>query len=258
MTLLINEPPLLLSKSLARGIGLNEAIFLQQLHFRIQVSTHLKDDARWIFKTYDEWKEDEFPFWSVETVKRIVQKLEKSGVLVTTSSYNRLKIDRTKWYRIDYEKLEWLTAQTDPAIRFKVPEGTTQNDPCTTVNLPSPITKEVKKDNKEIVEPSLDIAQIIHYLNDKAHKNFKPTSKASARLIKSRFKEGYRLKDFKKVIDVKVEDWLQSPEWAVYLRPSTLFNATNFENYLEKANSQAETAYRLPAYRPLDFSEGEE
>ena len=60
--LLINEPPLLILASLAVTIGLNEAIFVQQLHYWI-TSRHAKEieDQRWIYNTYEAWGQ-QFPF----------------------------------------------------------------------------------------------------------------------------------------------------------------------------------------------------
>ena len=70
MNLLIKESPLQVLPSLVMQVGLNEAILLQQLHFRSLISTNVRDGHKWVYKTYDEWKNEEFPFWSVDTIKR--------------------------------------------------------------------------------------------------------------------------------------------------------------------------------------------
>lgn len=75
--------------------------------------------------------------------------------------------------------------------------------------------------------------EVIEYLNNKAGTGYKYTTKATQRLIKGRIKEGYNLDDFKKVIDKKSAEW-KGTEWEQYLRPSTLFAPTNFENYLNQ------------------------
>ena len=106
MNLLIKESPLQVLPSLAMQVGLNEAILLQQLHFRSLISTNVRDGHKWVYKTYEEWKNEEFPFWSVDTIKRAIRRLEDSGYIISTSSYNRMKMDKTKWYRIDYKKLQ--------------------------------------------------------------------------------------------------------------------------------------------------------
>ncbi|MNW62266.1 hypothetical protein D3C74_403850 [compost metagenome] len=54
-------------------------------------------------------------------------------------------------------------------------------------------------------------------------------------LINGRLSEGRTVEDFKKVIDIKTEEWLGKDQ-EKYLRPNTLFTPTNFENYLNQAN----------------------
>ena len=51
-------------------------------------------------------------------------------------------------------------------------------------------------------------------------------------------REGYTVVECKEVIDTKVKVWINDPRWQQYLRPSTLFKATNVENYLEQARSK--------------------
>ena len=42
------------------------------------------------------------------TIRRILKQV-KDKHLIETGNYNKLKIDRTKWYRIDYERLKTLS-----------------------------------------------------------------------------------------------------------------------------------------------------
>lgn len=87
--------------------------------------------------------------------------------------------------------------------------------------------------NKDIVEqarPSPPFHEIIDYLNQKAKKNYK-YAETSKKHINARWNEGYKLADFKKVIDIKCPEWLDDPKMNSYLRPSTLFG-TKFESYL--------------------------
>jgi len=73
---------------------------------------------------------------------------------------------------------------------------------------------------------------VINYLNEKADKNFKPTTKETKAHINARLREGFTEKDFKKVIDIKCAKWKSNPKMYEYLRPKTLFG-TNFEAYLQ-------------------------
>jgi len=106
--LLLDEYPLLIMPKLATKIGLNESIVLQQIHYWNEINkkanNNFKDGYYWTYNSYDKWQE-QFPFWSLSTIKRTIKKLEDLK-LVVTGNYNKLKIDRTKWYRIDYNVLE--------------------------------------------------------------------------------------------------------------------------------------------------------
>lgn len=105
-TLLIEDQPLLVSKKLAVHIGLNEALFLQQLHYWIKKSAFTAEGSTWIYNTYDAWQE-QFPFWSISTIRRIVAGLKKRG-LIKLANYNKKRSDQTKWYAIQYEVLQEL------------------------------------------------------------------------------------------------------------------------------------------------------
>ena len=104
--LLIDEPPMQLVPSLAILVGDREAIFLQQLHYWLGKATfHDEDGIPWVYNTYEQWHE-QFPFWSLRTLRRIINKLEVEGLVDSTSEHNAMKIDQTKWYTIDYVELE--------------------------------------------------------------------------------------------------------------------------------------------------------
>lgn len=266
MNLLINEPPLQVLPSLAVKIGLNEALFLQQLHYRLLISTNVRDGYKWIYKTYAEWRNEEFPFWSVETVKRTITKLSKADYIIATSEYNRLKMDKTKWYRINYEKLSSVsTGQNDLSDRSKRPQGEGQNDLCDEVKMTPAIPKDIKSIKNNNVELELDVVnEVINYLNSKAHKSFKSTTNVTKKLIHGRLRDGYTLEDFKNVINIKIKSWLNNPEMNKYLRPSTLFSATNFESYLneipalKKQQPSSINTTNTTGPLNLDFTAGED
>jgi hypothetical protein len=108
--LLINENPLLIIPSLAVRLGVNEAVVLQQIHYWVMKSKHVKEGRQWIYNTYQDWQK-QLPFWSESTVKRTIRSLEKQGYLLS-DNWNKLKLDKTKWYTIDYEKIKWLKEQS--------------------------------------------------------------------------------------------------------------------------------------------------
>ena len=102
--LLIDEYPLLVLPSLAKMIGLNEAIALQQLHYWLgnPKGSVVIDGVRWVYNTYEQWQADNFPFWSVSTVKRTFLHLEDINLVI---SRQQAAYDRKKYYRVHYAKL---------------------------------------------------------------------------------------------------------------------------------------------------------
>lgn len=260
MNLLINDTPLQLLPLLAKEVGVNGAIFLQQLHFRSLVSKKIKDEHRWVCKTYIDWME-EFPFWSERTIQRLIYDLENKGYLITSSEHNHMKIDNTKWYRIHYEKVVATSCQIDEKVSSTCRTACRQVDEMDFVNLTKPITKELKTSKtKDLVEMNHDaIVSVIEYLNQKAAKQFKARTATTQKSITARLKEGYTVDDFKKVIDHKTSQWLNDPRFTCYLRPSTLFTPTNFENYLNESLAATQPPKRRQPLRPpvLDFSRGE-
>lgn len=108
--MLFDSHPLVVDPDLAAKIGLNEAIILQQLHYWIVINRkegkNFKEGYCWTYNSIPAWQE-QFPFWSVDTIKRTLGKLRNRGLIVV-ANYNKMKMDKTNWYRIDYKELEKL------------------------------------------------------------------------------------------------------------------------------------------------------
>ena len=90
------------------------------------------------------------------------------------------------------------------------------------------------KPHKEQEKPGDIVARVVAYLNNKAGRTFKPTTKATQGHIKNRLREGFEEEDFYKVIDNRVAEWTNDPKMNQYLRPETLFGP-KFEGYLQTA-----------------------
>ena len=120
-SLLIQEVPLMVLPTLATKIGLNEAMFLQQLHYWIDRSKHEMEGHRWIYNTIEDWCK-QFPFWSRRTIVRVISSLERHG-LVLTANYNRKGFDRTKWYTVNYELLAKMEAEPMPSTPSPMEKG---------------------------------------------------------------------------------------------------------------------------------------
>ncbi|HEM4630267.1 TPA: phage replisome organizer N-terminal domain-containing protein [Streptococcus suis] len=73
----------------------------------------------------------------------------------------------------------------------------------------------------------------IQYLNQETGHTYKFIA-THTKFIQARYKDGYTLEDFKKVIDTKVAQWKNNSQMAQYLRPKTLFSPSNFDSYLNE------------------------
>lgn len=103
--------------------------------------------------------------------------------------------------------------------------------------------EESRLEDNSIEENSLNIIcldtqdyipyeEIINYLNLKTGYNYRSDISKTRKLIQSRWKEGFKLDDFKNVIDKKTNEWFNT-DMKKYLRPETLFG-TKFEGYLNQ------------------------
>lgn len=103
---------------LIKMIEFQEATVLWQVHYWTELNRkagrNYYDGRYWTYNSMDKWAETFF-WWSRSTVKRIFAELEKNGYLLT-GNYNKMKIDHTKWYAVNYEKFKESSrlAQNEP------------------------------------------------------------------------------------------------------------------------------------------------
>lgn len=234
--LLIDDYPIQVLPKLAKEVGLNEAIFVQQLHYWTNgKSGKLKDGKRWIYNTYKDWEEN-FPFWSNATIRRTIASCEKQNIIIV-GNYNQAGFDKTKWYTVNYEEIEGMSkriAQNEQTSCSKRANGTAQNEQPNTIDY-TETTSETNKDNMSSSDEHdrIPYLEIVEYLNEKTNSQYRPTTKKTQNLIKARYNDGFSIDDFKKVIDVKTAEWLNDNNMSKYLRPETLFG-TKFESYLNQ------------------------
>ena len=175
--LLIDDYPILVLPTLATEIGLNESIVLQQMHYWLKKSNHNYDGRHWIYNSFPEWQKH-FPFWSVMTIKRAVYSLEKQNLLYV-GNYNKAKFDKTKWYSINYEKLEGMkrpSYQNDTTSVSKRNDGVYQNDTTNTRDYTEIYSERDRDDvshvfkyisnNLEIIQSPLKAQQLEEAIKD--------------------------------------------------------------------------------------------
>lgn len=112
MSWLHNKHPIVINSDLAKNIGLNEAIILQQLNYWLESTPSgvEHEGVRWIYNTHEKWQE-QFPFWSTDTVKRGFASLKDQN-LVLVAKLSKNKSDRTNFYTVNHEKLDQLEAES--------------------------------------------------------------------------------------------------------------------------------------------------
>ena len=109
---------------------------LQQLHYWLEknkaTATNYYDDRYWTYGTVQEYRDRDFRFWSFDTVKRTFAKLITQGYIIK-GNYNKMKLDQTNWYTINYAALDKLSGKS-PTESCNSPLG--QNAPMEQGSLP--------------------------------------------------------------------------------------------------------------------------
>jgi uncharacterized phage protein (TIGR02220 family) len=135
------------------------------------------------------------------------------------------------------------TIYTSEKQQIKYDENTHKYICLTNVKPEEKRIEESRLEDNSIEENSLNIIcldtqdyipyeEIINYLNLKTGYNYRSDISKTRKLIQSRWKEGFKLDDFKNVIDKKTNEWFNT-DMKKYLRPETLFG-TKFEGYLNQ------------------------
>lgn len=84
------------------------------------------------------------------------------------------------------------------------------------------------------------VHKVIEYLNMMAGSNFDTAHNVNIQYVLKRKAEGFSFLDFKTVIERKCKEWLNTSMQS-NLRPLTLFNQKNFENYLHAPDSKVQS-----------------
>lgn len=167
------------------------------------------------YKMIDKWSEQGTPKELTNLPELLVDELFPEGFVKDTlySLAGRKLVtlkssENDKWYNLSIK-----------TVKRKI-EKTEEKEP----------TKEEVKSSGEIDKISL----VIQYLNRLSGFSYKEETKEHRRYIERIFNDGYLFEDFKKVIAYKVKEWGQT-EMRKFLRPSTLFAPSHFEEYLQAA-----------------------
>jgi DNA-binding PadR family transcriptional regulator len=135
----------------------DEALVLQQLHYRLLQPRHVEDGRAWYKASYADWQQREFPRWSVATLQRTLTALEIKG-LVESRRLASHAYERTKYYTINYEALWRL-------VLARTVDGCTSSQnammdlgflgPCIAANCDDVLEDLEEREEKE---PAADVA----------------------------------------------------------------------------------------------------
>jgi len=140
--------------------------------------------------------------------------------------------------KVDKAELDSLIKEYQTRIGIKGKAGSQKGEPIPEEGKPGEklqTEKEEKTPRKNYIK---EIKEIIEFLNEKTGKNFKTANQSTRAFITARLNEGRTIADLKLVIEYKCKEWLHDEKMLKYLRPSTLFRASNFENYVVEAERE--------------------
>ncbi len=167
MTTSLAPHPLLIPPDLAKEIGLHEAVILQQIHYWLEKSNHLINGCLWIYNTYQAWQQ-QFPFLSLSAIRKAIARLEGLNLL-KTERFDKQRWNQTKWYSINYQRLEVLISsicsnRTDRSAQFEhldvvnLSSSSTETTAITTSKITSPYSQrreeEEKRSDKTVIARS--------------------------------------------------------------------------------------------------------
>ncbi|MBW9336222.1 hypothetical protein FEE59_22145 [Herbaspirillum sp. RU 5E] len=98
-------------------------------------------------------------------------------------------------------------------------------------------SSSLKTKERKALSGKPDVEEVLAHLNSKTGRSYEPV-KANLSLIAARLQET-SVETCKAVIDARVAKWGRDEKMRDYLRPKTIFNATNFANYVGELGSTA-------------------
>ena len=161
---------LIIQSSVAKKLGRTNALFLQQLHYKITSGDSVGvvfQGRRWIYNTYQDWADD-IKTISKSTIKRSIAFLKSSGIIVCRA-LSKNKAMRINYYTINYDRLNEVLELTpgkdltqhipaeikkEPMIdgsfphRVKMTSSSGQNDPMLYTEITSDIKINISEEKK--------------------------------------------------------------------------------------------------------------
>lgn len=219
--LLFDEQPIVFDRTLAREIGDRHATVLQQVHYWIEVNRKkknkevYKDGYYWTYRSIKKWHEEEFDYLSFSTVRRTFDDLIEDGYLIT-GEYNKFGADRTKWYRVNKDKISKLYEKiTNEKHLSNMTNANAQNEQMEMSKMSSsemlkmsqPIQENNKRLNKENISSHQSNNNII-YVNQNEKVN-ELNDKSFRKYNTQYFKDSFGYSRVSKNKQVELDKWIK-------------------------------------------------
>lgn len=188
--------------------------------------------------------------WSEHTYRRARKELEEKGFIEVQQQKEEGKFGHNI-YILNPEHIYELSVCQN--IEDEIIDGDKTSTNNTNIYNKTNINNNTNIYNKQksLFAKNDLYSQVIDYLNAKNNSKFKSTSKETVKLIDVLVKEGYTLDDFKYVLDIKYDEWVNT-EFIQYYTPSTLFKLDKFEKYVNQK------PVIKPKNKPVDSFDGQE
>jgi uncharacterized phage protein (TIGR02220 family) len=203
--------------SVAMLVGVEAAVLFHSLFlwcdYNEKHEKNERDGRYWTFQTATHIVKD-FPYWNESKVERMISTLVDVGI-IDVCLYNKHKYDRTRWFAVNYKKLNSILQQQNNETAILESRSTNVDD----TNKIDNTNSENKIDNYTL---------FVQFLNQTLNRNFRTHSATLRASLNKRIKEGWTLEQMKSAvleamqIKTHIESkyrWL-TPEF--FVRESTL------------------------------------
>jgi len=244
---------------LAKIVGLKEAIILSHIYFWYEQNSinnkNFHDGTYWTFNSVKTFQE-QFDYMTYKEIRNVLEKLEAFGWIVS-GNYNKIKIDKTKWYTVTENTIalfkgnttastgntiaptgKWSaqTGKRDASTGKAIPDINT--DINSNINIDTPISPKGDLDEEEFYEEEAPIdfdsvvSEICFTYAEKTKNELKPDAvrKNKGRIIKL-FNMGYTMQDIRyAMINISKDEWQINNNYP-YLSLNKLFSVDIIQRF---------------------------
>lgn len=235
--LLLSSNYWVLNKNMVKTFGIETAFLLTNL---AEAEQMMSTDDGWFYQTSDTL--EDLTTLSRYKQDNAIEQLENAGIL----EKDVRGIPAKRYFRLDYKALaNKIVNNSQTSVQ--------KNDNQVFEKLATNKELNIKKVNRESNEDHspakaerIPFKEIIDYLNEQTGRRYSHNANKNQDLIRARWNEGFRLDDFKQVIDKKTTEWKNDSRMEKYLRPVTLFG-NKFDEYLnqQKEKNEEDNPYNV-------------